>query len=49
MQMQIAAMERRAETSENYLRIIVKTMGGCNNKRKRGGFDDDDGSSDEDK
>ena len=46
-EMQMAVMERRAETSEKYLCRIAKTMGDCNNKRKRGGFDDDDGSSDE--
>ena len=48
MQMQMAAMERRAEPSEKYLRRIAKTMGDRNNKRKRGGFDCNDGSSDED-
>jgi hypothetical protein len=46
--MQMAAMERRAETSKKYLCRIAKTMGDRNNKRKRGGFDSDDGNSDED-
>ena len=48
MHMQMAAMERRTETSEKYLRRITKSMGDHNNKRKRGGFNSDDGSSDED-
>jgi proteasome assembly chaperone (PAC2) family protein len=46
MQMQMAAMEKRAETSEKYLRRIAKTIG--KNKRKRGGDNDDDDSTDDD-
>lgn len=44
--MQMAAMEKRAETSEKYLRRIAKTIG--RNKRKRGGNDDKDNSTDDD-
>ena len=47
IQIQIAAMEKRAETSEKYLHRIAKTIG-CN-KCKRGGDDDKDDSSDDDK
>jgi proteasome assembly chaperone (PAC2) family protein len=46
MQMQMAAMEKRAETSEKYLRRIAKTIG--HNKRKRGGYDDEDNRTDDD-
>ena len=46
MQMQMAAMEKRAETSEKYLRRIAKTIG-KNNKRKRGGDNNDYDSTDE--
>ena len=46
MQIQMAAMEKRAETSEKYLRRIAKTIG--RNKRKRGGYDDEDDSTDDD-
>ena len=46
MQMQMAAMEKRAETSEKYLRRIAKTIG--RNKHKRGGYDDEDDSTDDD-
>ena len=46
MQMQTAAMEKRAETSERYLYRIAKTIG--NNKRKRGADNDDDDSTDDD-
>ena len=46
MQMQMAAMEKRAETSERYLRWIAKTIG--YNKRKRGADNDDGDSSDDD-
>jgi hypothetical protein len=45
--MQMAAMEKRAETSEKYLRRIAKTIG--RNTCKRGGDDDEDNSSDDDK
>ena len=48
MQMQMAVMERFAETSKKYLCRIAKTMGDRNNKRKRGGFDSNDRSSDDD-
>ncbi len=41
----MAVMEKRAETSERYLRRIAKTIG--RNKRKRGGDDDEDDTSDE--
>ena len=45
--MQMAAMEKHAETSEKYLRWIVRKIG--HGKRKRGGDDDDeDDSFDED-
>ena len=47
MQMQMAAMEKRAETSEKSLRRIAKTIG-CNKKRKRGGDDDEDDSTNDD-
>jgi proteasome assembly chaperone (PAC2) family protein len=47
MQIQMAAMEKRAETSEKYLRRIAKTIG--RNTCKRGGDDDEDNSSDDDK
>jgi hypothetical protein len=43
----MAAMEKRAETSEKYLCQIVKTIR-CH-KRKRGGDDDKDDTSDDDK
>ncbi len=46
MQMQMAAMEKRAETSEKCLRRIAKTIG--RNTRKRGGYDDEDDSTDDD-
>ena len=46
MQMQMAAMEKRAEESENYLRWIAKTIG--RNKRRRGDYDDEDDSTDDD-
>jgi hypothetical protein len=46
MQMQMAAMEKRAETSEKYLRRIAKTIG-KNNKRKRGGDNNDYDSTDD--
>ena len=47
MQMQMAAMEKRVETSEKYLCWIAKTIG-CK-KRKRGGDDDKEDSTDGDK
>jgi hypothetical protein len=47
MQMQMAAMEKRAETSEKYLRQIAKTI--CGNKCKRGSINDDEASSDDKK
>ncbi len=46
MQIQMAAMEKRVETSEKYLRWIAKTI--VRNKFKRGGDDDKDDSSDDD-
>ena len=46
MQMQMAVMEKRAETSEKYLRRIAKSIG--RNKRKRGDYDDEDDSTDDD-
>ncbi len=47
MQMQMAVMEKRVETSEKYLRRIVRTL--CGNKHKtRGRIDDDEASSDDD-
>jgi hypothetical protein len=45
MQIQMAAMEKRAETSEKYLCQIAKTIG--RKKRKRGGDDEDDSSDDD--
>jgi hypothetical protein len=39
-------MQKRAETSEKYLRRIAKTIG--RNKRKRGGDYDKDDSPDDD-
>jgi hypothetical protein len=46
MQMQLTAMDKHAETSEEYLRQIAKMIG--HKKRKRGGGDDyDDKSSDD--
>ena len=42
----MAAMEKRAETSEKYLRRNGKTIG--RNKGKRGGDDDEDNTSDDD-
>jgi hypothetical protein len=49
MQMQMSAMEKRAETSEKYLWRIAKSMTSHNNKCKRGGTDeeDNDGSNDD--
>ena len=44
--MQMAAMEKRVETSERYLHRIAKTIG--YNKHKRGADNDDDDSSDDD-
>ena len=46
MQIQMAVMEKYAETSEKYLCRIAKTNG-CK-KRKRGSDDDEDDSSDDD-
>jgi hypothetical protein len=46
-QTQQFSMEKRAETSEKYLRRIAKTIG--RNKRKRGGYDDEDNRTDDDK
>ena len=43
--MQMAVMEKRAETSEKYLRQIARKIG--HSKRKRGGDDDEDDSSDD--
>ena len=45
MQMQMAAMEKRAEKSGKYLRRIAKKIG--RNKRKRGGDDDEEDSTDD--
>ncbi len=45
--MQMAAMEKRAETSEKYLCRNARKIG--HGKRKRGGDDDEDDSSDENK
>ena len=42
----MAVMEKRAETSEKYLRRIAKTIG--RNKRKRGDNDDIDDSTEDD-
>ncbi len=47
MQMQFAAMDKHAETSEKYLCQIVKSLA-KNKKRKKGGSDDDEDSSDDD-
>ena len=46
MQIEMVAMEKRAETSEKYLRRIAKTIG--RKTRKRGGDADEDDSSDDD-
>ena len=40
MQIQMAMMEKRAETSEKYLHWIAKMIG--HNKRKSSGGDDED-------
>ena len=46
MQIEMVAMEKRAETSEKYLRRIAKTIG--RKTRKRGSDADEDDSSDDD-
>jgi hypothetical protein len=46
MQIQMAAMEKRAETSEKYLCWIAKMIG--RNKCKWGGDENEDDSSDDD-
>ena len=45
MQMQMAAMEKRAEKSEKYLCQIARTIG--RNKHRRGDYDDKDDSTDD--
>ena len=45
MQIQMAAMEKRVETSEKYLHRIAKMIG--RNKHKRGGDDDEVDTSDD--
>ena len=47
MQTQLAMIEKRAETSEKYLRQIAKSLA-KNKKRKKGGSDDEDDTSDDD-
>jgi hypothetical protein len=50
MQMQMSEMEKRADTSEKYLRRIAKAMTTHNDKHKRGRTDEkDDDSSNDDK
>ncbi len=47
MQMQLAAINKRAETSEKYLCQVAKLLA-KNEKRKKGGSDDEDDTSDDD-
>ena len=47
MQMQLAAIDKRAETTEKYLCQIAKSLV-RNKKRKKGGSDDEDDTSDDD-
>ena len=47
MQMQLAAIDKRAETSEKYLRQIAKSLA-KKKKRKKGESDVEDESSDDD-
>ncbi len=47
MQMQFAAIDKRAEPSEKYLCQIAKSLA-KNKKGKKGGSDDDKESSDDD-
>jgi proteasome assembly chaperone (PAC2) family protein len=46
MQMQLAAIDKRAETTEKYLRQIAKSLG-RNKKRKKGESDDEEDTSDD--